>query len=177
MGIPRATFIRLLGLSGLVLAMVAVAGGTATGDSFGMRVYGGSGEGEPEELAIFRTAKCHVGKAAKGKKPSFFATGTSTNGRCKFSVAMYFAFTGFHKYKLVLDRDAEITLSFYPTGQPSADFANDNVPPFPTPGSGEVNFSPNGKKMRAGFIPVLWNRDASAQVILVGGVECRYGSR
>jgi hypothetical protein len=37
-----------------------------------------------------------------------------------------------------------------------------------------IRFSPNGKELRAGFIPVLWNRDASAQVIVVGGVECRY---
>ena len=88
---------------------------------------------------------------------------------------MYFAFTGFHKYKLVLDRDAEITLSFYPTGQPSADFANDNVPPFPTPGSGEVNFSRTARRCAPASSGAL-EPGFDAQVVLVGGVECRYGS-
>jgi hypothetical protein len=173
----RPTPARLLVLAALVIALVSVPAGSAAADSFGMRAYGGSGEGEAQELAVFKTAKCKVGKAAKGRKPSFFATGTSTNGLYKVSVSIYFAFTGFHKYALSLDSNADIVLSFYPAGQPSADFANDHVPPFPTPGSGEVRFSPNGKKMRAGFIPVLWNRDASEQVILVGGVECRYPKR
>lgn len=153
-----------------------VSGGTASaaGDSFGMRAYGGSGEGEPEELAVFKTAKCKVGKPTKSGKRSFFATSTSTNGHYKVSVAIYFSFTGFHKYQLELDSDAPITLSFYPAGKPADDFANDHVPPFPAPGHGEIRFSPNGKKMRAGFVPVLWNRNASEQVIVVGGVECRY---
>lgn len=161
-----------------ILTLLASVGtGSAAADSFGMRAYGGSGEGEPEELAIFKTAKCRIGKATKGKKRSFFATSTSTNGRYKVSVAIYFSFTGFHRYQLVLDSDALITLSFYPVGQPAADFANDHVPPFPTPGQGEIRFSPNGRRMRAGFVPVLWNSDASAQVIVVGGVECRYPKR
>lgn len=161
-----------------MLALLASAGtGSAAGDSFGMRAYGGSGEGDPEELAVFKKAKCHVGKRTKSGKRSFFATSTSTNGLYKVSVAIYFVFTGFHKYRLALDADADVTLSFYPTGQPTADFANDHVPPFPVPGHGEIRFSRNGKKMRAGFIPVLWNRNASAQVIVVGGVECRYPKR
>lgn len=166
----RRIFLGLL----VVALMASIGTASAAADSFGMRAYGGSGEGEAEELAVFRTARCKVGKAAKGKKPSFFATSTSTNGLYKVSVAIYFSFTGFHKYPLELDAEADKTLSFYPAGQPSADFANDHVPPFPVPGHGEIRFSPNGKELRAGFIPVLWNRDASAQVIVVGGVECRY---
>lgn len=168
--------LTLLASAGTGSTLLASAGtASAAGDSFGMRAYGGSGEGEPEELAVFKSAKCKVGKATKAGKRSFFATSTSTNGKYKVSVAIYFSFTGFHKYQLALDADAPITLSFYPVGQPAADFANDHVPPFPVPGHGEIRFSPNGKKMRAGFVPVLWNRNASAQVVVVGGVECHYG--
>jgi hypothetical protein len=174
MAMPRTTPACLLALAGLLLAIAALPAGSAAAD-FGMRAYGGPGEAQ--ELAVFRTAKCRAGKGAKGKKRSFFATGTSTNGRYGFSVAMYFSFTGFHKYKLVLDSDADIVLSFYPAGRPNADFANDHVPPFPVPGSGEVRFSPNGRRMSAGFTPVLWNRNASDQVILVGAVKCRYANR
>jgi hypothetical protein len=130
------------------------------------------GEGDTV-LAKFKTAKCLKGKTPKG---SFFAKATSTNGRYEIAVEILFAFTGFHEYPLVLEREPNPYLRFSAKGDESG-YSNEFVPPFPVPGFGQINFSRNGKRMGVGFGPAMWNRDASDAVVLAGGLECRYRKR
>lgn len=132
---------------------------------------------EDQLLAVFKTAKCKKGKKyATGS--NFFADATSTNGRYELTVSIYRGFTGFHRYDLTLDPNANPTLRFSEVGEyASGGYSNEFVPPFPVPGFGQVNFSPGGKRMGVGFGPAMWSRDASDAVVVAGGLECRYAKR
>lgn len=157
----------------LVVAVLALALPAPVGavDDFGMKVLGEEGQ----ELATFKTAKCRKG-TGKGKHV-FIATSTSTNGAYKFSLYFFETFTGFHKYDLRMERDADPVVRIYPTGAPNQDFSNEYVPPFNVPGGGEVRFPRKGKELRAGFLPVLWNRAGNDGVVFAGGVDCRYPAK
>ena len=152
----------------LVLAL-AVPSQAGAVDAFGLKVFGEEGQ----VLATFKKAKCRKGTRPK-TRGTFFASATSTNGQYKLSVGFFDSFTGFHPYDLVLSADADPVLRVYPVGAPNADFSNEHVPPFDVPGEGEIRFPRRGKEMRAGFIPVMWNRGGTDGVIVVGGVDCRY---
>ena len=155
----------------IALAALVVPAQAGAVDAFGMKVLGEEGE----ELATFKKAKCRKGgPKAKG---TFFAGGTSTNGQWKLSVGFYDSFTGFHPYDLVMAKEADPVLRVYPVGAPNGDFSNEYVPPFDVPGEGQIRFPRKGKEMRAGFIPVMWNRDGSDGVIVAGGVDCRYPTK
>jgi hypothetical protein len=125
-------------------------------------------------LATFKTAKCKKGKKSK-TGTNFFADAISTNGKYELNVDIFSDFSGFHKYELALGADANPVLRFSEKGETlSGGYSNEFVPPFPVPGGGEINFTPNGKRMGVGFGPAMWNRDASSAVVLAGALECRY---
>lgn len=128
-------------------------------------------------LAVFKTAKCKQGKKTKAGT-NFFADAVSTNGKFELTVDIFSDFSGFHKYDLALGADANPVLRFSEKGETlSGGYSNEFVPPFPVPGAGQINFTPNGKRMGVGFGPAMWNRDASSAVVLAGALECRYAKR
>jgi hypothetical protein len=155
------------GLLAVLMALLVPAPAGAV-DDFGMKVLGQ----ESEVLATFKKAKCRKG-SGKGKG-TFFANGTSTNGQWKLSVAFFDTFTGFHKYDLLLAKDADPVMRVFPASDPNGDFSNEYVPPFDVPGEGQVRFPRKGKEMRAGFIPVMWNKGGTDGVVVAGGVDCIY---
>ncbi len=155
-----------IGLAFGIVALALAAPSSAIAAAPGVTVLGA----ENQELAKFTTAKCLKGTTRKG---SFFAKATSTNGQYELDVEILFAFTGFHKYDLNLEPEANPYLRFGVRGDESG-YSNEFVPPFPVPGFGQINFSRKGKRMGVGFGPALWNRDASDAVVLAGGLECRY---
>lgn len=157
---------RKFGLAGLVVALALVVPSAAAASVPAVTVIGGN----DQVLAKFTTAKCLKGTTRKG---SFFAKATSTNGQYELAVEILFAFTGFHKYDLSMEPDANPYLRFSLKGDESG-YSNEFVPPFPVPGFGQIRFSRNGKRMGIGFGPAMWNRDASDAVVLAGGLECRY---
>jgi hypothetical protein len=128
-------------------------------------------------LAIFKTAKCKKGRTTKAGT-NFFADAVSTNGRYELTVDIFLGFTGFHKYDLTLDPEANPVLRFSEKGEyQSGGYSNEFVPPFPVPGFGQIKFSSNGKRMGVGFGPAMWSRDASSAVVVAGGLECRYAKK
>lgn len=161
---------RGLGTVGLLAVVVALLAPAQAGavDDFGMKVIGE----ESEVLATFKKAKCRKG-SGKGKG-TFFASGISTNGQWKLSVSFYETFTGFHKYDLVMAKEADPVLRVYPVADPNGDFSNEYVPPFDVPGEGLIRFPRKGNELRAGFIPVMWNRAGNDGVVVAGGVDCLY---
>jgi hypothetical protein len=158
-----------LGLAGLAVALGLVVPSPAAASAPGVTVIGA----DENMLAKFKTAKCLKGTTRKG---SFFAKAISTNGRYELDAEILFAFTGFHKYDLSLEPEANPYLRFSVRGD-QIGYSNEFVPPFPVPGFGQIRFSRNGKRMGIGFGPAMWNRDASDAVVLAGGLECRYKKR
>jgi hypothetical protein len=132
---------------------------------------------EDKVLAKFAKAKCTKGKPRKGKV-SFYADATSTNGQYELLAAII-GFTGFHEYDLTLSADANPYLRLSKVGDKAGvgDYSNEFVPPYPVPGSGQINFTPNGKRMGLGFGPAMWSRDLSDAVVLAGGLKCEYKKR
>lgn len=127
-------------------------------------------------LATFTVAKCK--KSTRNKTTSFFADAVSTDRKYELSVDIFRAFTGFHKYDLTLDAEANPILRFNPVGDYRGGvYSNTFVPSHPVPGFGRVNFSSNGKRMGVGFGPAMWSRDTSRAVVVAGGLECRYPKR
>jgi hypothetical protein len=154
---------RVLGLAGVVIALVFVGPAAASAASApGVRVIG-----ENEKLlAIFKTAKCRKGKQY------FHAEATSTNGQYELDAGIR-EFSGFHPYDVTLgSTNPHILFESKQAGTPA--YSNQFEPPYPVPGFGEINFSANGKRMGIGFGPAMWSDDFSSAVVLAGGLECRY---
>lgn len=169
-----AAAIRRAGVLALAAAVLTLPVPAQAGavDAFGLKVLGEEGE----ELATFKKAKCRRGTTPKSKG-TFFAASTSPNGQWKLSVSFFGTFRGFRTYKLKMAPEGDPVLRVYPVGAPNADFSNEYVPPFDVPGEGEIRFPRKGKEMRAGFIPVMWNRGGTDGVIVAGGVDCNYPSK
>jgi hypothetical protein len=160
-----------VGLVGLLIGLALLLPATALGASApGVTVIGQ----ENQVLATFKTAKCKKGKPRK-TGASFYAEAVSTDGQYELAVDIFFVFTGFHKYDLTLDPTPASVLRFSTKGDfASGGYSNEFVPPYSVPGFGQINFTPNGKRMGVGFGPAMWNRDASDAVVLAGGLECRF---
>jgi hypothetical protein len=153
---------RVLGIAGVVLALVFAAPSAASAASSpGVRVIG-----EDEQvLAIFKTAKCN-------KSKHFFHAEAFSADRQYELDAFIRQFSGFHPYEVSLgSTDPAILFS---SAHPGPIYSNQFEPPYPVPGAGQIRFSPNGKRMGIGFGPAMWSDDASSAVVLAGGLECRY---
>ena len=125
---------------------------------------------ESTQVAVFKNAKCTKSKKIK----SFYINSTSTNGQYELSAVIFKDFSGFHSYKLALDPSPSDYIRISPKGNAENGWTNENVPPYPVPGFGEINFTPNGKQVGLGFGPAMYNREFTSAVVVAGGFECTY---
>jgi hypothetical protein len=125
---------------------------------------------EGTQVAVFKKAMCTKSKKSK----SFYIDSTSTDGQYELQVVIFKDFSGFHSYKLALETSPSDFIRVAPKGNAEHGWSNEFVPPYPVPGFGEINFTPNGKQVGLGFGPAMWNPDFSSAVVVAGGFECTY---
>jgi opacity protein-like surface antigen len=155
----------LLAVFAALLVLALGAASAAAAPAPGVTVLGEEGT----QVAVFKKAKC-----TKTKRKSFFLTSTSTNGQYELSAVILRDFSGFHSYDLALEDNPSDYLRVSPKGSAEGGWSNEFVPPYPVPGFGEINFTPNGKQVGLGFGPAMWNREFTSAVVVAGGLECTY---
>lgn len=156
----------LLAASAVLFVLALGAASASAAGAPGVTVLGE----ESTQIAVFKKAKCTKSKKSK----SFYIDSTSTNGQYELQAVILKDFSGFHSYKLAFEPNPSDYIRVFPKGNAENGWTNENVPPYPVPGLGEINFTPNGKQVGLGFGPEMFNREFSSAVVVAGGFECTY---
>jgi hypothetical protein len=125
-------------------------------------------------VEVFDTAKCN---RAHG---DFNATASETQGRDTLRVYIQdFNFKGYVTYPIKLS-DAAVVQVNVGIREPTAGlgpgphyYSNLNVPPFPSPGGGQLRFTQKGALMGVGFSP-MYSRNFADAVTVTGVLRCTY---
>ncbi len=149
-------------LAGLVLspAALSVSSPMVTGPPPGVTLFHGS-----QRVALFKSAKCTVNGFG-------FIALTPKNAQGYYLFVHIAHFTGFHSYALLPGGpgDGPYASVGGPNGQR---FSSLNRPPFPAPGSGQVNFA-GATRMSVGYGPAAFNLNGSDGVVFAGGLTCHF---
>ena len=153
----------------VAILVVLLGAASASAAAPGVTVLGEEGT----QVAVFKKAKCAKSKKSK----TFYINSTSTNGQYTLFAVIFNNFSGFHSYNLALETNPSDSILISPKGNGDQAWTNENVPPYPVPGFGEINFTPNGKQVGLGFGPAMYNREFTSAVVVAGGFECTYAKK
>lgn len=162
--------IRLAVLLLLTVAFVAIAAQAKVGAApspYRVTVFR---DQESDPLAVFRTARCTK------RQGSFKALARSTDNKYSLFVSIE-NFTGFHRYDLDLDKNADPFFSLTSVFDEDAPhYTNLNKPHFKVAAFGGIAFRNKGGLMGIGSDPAF-DGTFKHKVALAGVVRCRYGKR
>jgi hypothetical protein len=119
-------------------------------------------------VAVFHSAQC------VRRKHSFTALVTrKTNSGWGLYVQFDTGtFTGFHTYPLSPGVNADPYVVVH-GGPNDVTYSNLNVPPFPSPGAGQIQFENHGKLMGVGYFPA-YSVGGGDAVQFTGVLKCHY---